>query len=312
MIGPAQFLLGERKISPLAVGPWAGEPDAEALPGILRRLRGEWPCVPFGIAGDAALPAQWRRTGDEPDATPHGHGANAEWTVIEHESGRIVLALDYPDVHPISRLVRTIVAAPDAPRLEFTLEITARRECRLPIGIHPTLVLPGAAGSNRLMLDNDQYCWTPPASAEPGISTFALGASDVPLHAVPLAGGGSVDLTRLPLANAAEELLLTTRSNGKARLECLDAGYAATIAWDPQVFVSCMLWLSNGGRTAYPWSGRFLALGIEPVTAAFDLGTGISANPSNPLAAAGISTARHFSAGEVLTTHYAIGIESLT
>ena len=32
----------------MQVAPWADEPDSAALPGILQRLRGEWPCVPFG------------------------------------------------------------------------------------------------------------------------------------------------------------------------------------------------------------------------------------------------------------------------
>jgi hypothetical protein len=313
MMGPARFRLGEREVSPLAVAPWAGEAGAKELPGILQRLRGEWACVPFGIAGGRDLPPGWEPQGggDEPDSLPHGVSSNGEWTALDIAPARITLEIVYPASHPIERLRRTIVAASDAPCLDFTLEIVPRRDCVLPIGIHPTFALPGNIGDCRLVLDPGASLWTPPAPVEPGISRMAVDARDVPLTAVPLAAGGTVDASRLPLATATEELLLATHANGRARLECSSAGYAATLTWDRDVFASCMLWISNRGRTAYPWSGRHLALGIEPVTAAFDLGTAVSANQANPLAAAGVSTARQFYAGERVVTRYAIAVEPL-
>ena len=311
MVGPARFRIAGREVSPLAVAPWSDEPAAASLPPILQRLRGEWPCVPFGIAGGRELPAEWCGTGEEPDPLPHGHSSNAVWSLHEQRPDRVVLDLAYPDNHPIRSLRRTVTAAEDAARLDFTLEISARRAATLPIGIHPTSALPGAPGDNRLVLDAAARCWTPPAPAEPGISTMAIDARNVSAAAVPLAAGGTLDVTRLPLAHATEELLLVTRPGGRVRLECPTAGYAVTIVWDTAVFASCLLWISNRGRTAYPWSGRHLALGIEPVTAAFDLGTAVSANPGNPLARDGVPTAMHVAAGRTVTTRYAIVVEHL-
>ncbi len=50
MLAPVTFYLhdaaGARTVSPLQVAPWQPDP---ALPGILRSLRGSWPCVPFGM-----------------------------------------------------------------------------------------------------------------------------------------------------------------------------------------------------------------------------------------------------------------------
>lgn len=313
MLGPARFRLGSREVSPLAVAPWAGEAATKDLPGILQRLRGEWACVPFGIAGGRDLPSGWEPVGggDEPDTLPHGYSSNENWHAVDVAPDRIVLDIGYPADHSVEGLRRTIVAAADTPRLDITLEIRVRKNCVLPIGIHPTFALPGNAGDCRLVLDAGATCWTPPAPAEPGISRMAVNARNVPLNAVPTAAGGTMDVSRLPLAQPTEELLLATRANGHARLECRSAGYAATLTWDASVFTSCMLWISNRGRTAYPWSGRHLALGIEPVTAAFDLGTAVSANPDNPLARSGLSTARRFVAGERLVTRYTVGVTPL-
>jgi hypothetical protein len=53
-----------------------------------------------------------------------------------------------------------------------------------------------------------------------------------------------------------------------------------------------------------------MALGAEPVRAAFDLGVGISA-ASNPLNQQGVPTVWRFTAGESLTTRYAISASVL-
>lgn len=51
MLAPVTFLLADgRQASPMHIAPWSSDPEAETLPGILRKLRGEWPCVPFGYS----------------------------------------------------------------------------------------------------------------------------------------------------------------------------------------------------------------------------------------------------------------------
>lgn len=48
MLGPVRFELGgSRSISPLHIAPWG---DDARWPGLMRALRGEWPCLPFGTA----------------------------------------------------------------------------------------------------------------------------------------------------------------------------------------------------------------------------------------------------------------------
>jgi hypothetical protein len=54
MLAPVRFDLPDgRSVQPMHIPPWANENRSPDLPPILRGLRGEWPCVPFG-AGTAS------------------------------------------------------------------------------------------------------------------------------------------------------------------------------------------------------------------------------------------------------------------
>ncbi|MCB8828816.1 hypothetical protein LJD47_27785, partial [Escherichia coli] len=79
--------------------------------------------------------------------------------------------------------------------------------------------------------------------------------------------------------------------------------------WQKEHFPSVLLWYSNRGRRAYPWNGNHLALGVEPVCAAFDLGPGISA-ASNPINRAGTATSITFHPDDAFITRYRISVEA--
>ncbi|MEL6061919.1 hypothetical protein [Methylobacterium sp. DCY52] len=121
MLGPVLFPLPDgRTVSPLQVAPWANEPGAEALPPILRALRGEWSCVPFGFDAERALTPGWQIAGESfaGAEVPHGHGANARWTFLDGPSDRLILECLYPADHPVRGLRRTIRPDPKAPAIE--------------------------------------------------------------------------------------------------------------------------------------------------------------------------------------------------
>ena len=51
MIGPVNFKCANGKIiQPFHIAPWGNEIQTQPLDPILKSLRGEWPCVPFGAA----------------------------------------------------------------------------------------------------------------------------------------------------------------------------------------------------------------------------------------------------------------------
>jgi hypothetical protein len=65
----------------------------------------------------------------------------------------------------------------------------------------------------------------------------------------------------------------------------LDAGWSLTLDWDRALLPDLMLWVSHRGRLAPPWSGRHLALGVEPLNGAWDLGRIGRPPADHPLAA---------------------------
>jgi hypothetical protein len=313
MIGPVSLVLDNgRTVQPFAVAPWSNDqgPEHQALPTLLQKLRGEWVGVPFGMPEPpATLPAGWF-TGEPITRgySPHFHGysSNADWSLVSCGDGAIEMVLDYPQGHPVRRVKRSVRGIVGQSRLEFGLVVETRDAVDLPMGLHPTFRLPEAAGQAMLSFGGAPQVRTYPVQAELGVSKFALDQTGVPLDQVPTTAGGMVDLTHLPLPFVSEELVLVTEHDGTASLTCPTKGYGVRLSWDAAAFPGCMLWISNGGRTAYPWNGRFRAIGIEPVVAPFDLGTDVAQNPDNPLQRSGVPTCRSFRPGEVWHTAYSI------
>ena len=308
MLGPVIFRLPDgREVSPLYVAPWAENPQAASLPGILRALRGDFACVPFGADRVLDLAGDWAhlsRPAPKTPGSPHGLSSNAFW-VMQDDGLR--LTLEYPEDSPIALLERVILPDPAGPAIDMALTLHIRRDCCLPIGLHPVFRMPDSG----LQIDaGPQGGMTFPGALEPGVSRLAPAARFASLAAVPLTQGGMADLSRLPLPHATEELVQLTNAGGRATLTWPGEGFRAHLTWEASHFPDLILWVSNRGRAAFPWNGRHQALGMEPVCAAFDLGTEISAGP-NPLQTAGHPTARSFRAGDLFTTRHRIEVEAV-
>lgn len=317
MCAPVSFQLGDgRLVQPFAIAPWEHDDSQEfqELPQLLKSLRGEWVCVPFGMPETRTdLPAAWAPTTQYKSDIGdwfHGPGANAPWNVIDRFDGGIELDLVYPETHPIERLVRKVSGSDIGPRLEFELEVHPRQDCFLPIGFHPVFKLPEKPGAAILSVEGATAVHTYPVDAEIGVSKLPNGAIFESLEAARWADGSPVDLTRHPLNIQTEEIVLVAGANGRATLDNHAENFSATVTWDPNAFASCNLWISNGGRTAYPWNSRFQALGIEPVSAPFDLGSAVADSGAAPLKASGVKCGVHFKAGEKWSTKYAIEVEA--
>lgn len=289
MLGPVSlFLGGERELEVMHVAPWAGMTDAGALPGIMRRLRGEWPCVPFGRTDHpAGLPAGWK-TQPPADSWAHGYAANHRWQCLEATPHLVHLGIDYPRDSPVSRIERVITVDPHAPALDITLTIWSRRASHLPAGLHPTFRLPPAPGRVKVLLGKHDGIFSYPANDAGAITRLRPDTRSECLTRV-TGADGPLDLTRLPLDVPTEELvqLRSLAAAGTAApfaLHYLDYDACVGLWWDTAQFPDLMLWVSSGGRTHFPWLGRHLALGAEPVNSLFDLGRVAVAPPDHPLA----------------------------
>lgn len=272
----AEFKVRGRWVSPLFLPAWGG---GEGEGGFIGRLRGDFPCVPFGGGAEPPpLPDGWAPEGSaaDPDGFAHGFGAHHVWQVLEAGERTARLAVDYPPGHPIRRLERTVTLAKDAPRASFEDRVHARAACRLPAGLHPIFRLPEEAGAAALSLPDCRQARTYPGRVDAS-SVFAPNAAVGSAKEVPLRGGGTADVTRLPLPMDTEELLqLCGVREGRAAVAYPEEGFRAVLRWDAAVLPSLLLWLSNRGRKEAPWNGRNLCLGVEPVASAFDLGAAAS------------------------------------
>lgn len=314
MLAPVTFVLADgRQVSPMHIAPWANEPGVEALPGILRKLRGEWPCVPFGYSVPAdGWPRNWSRAmrSPEPDEEVHGHSSNHDWTWRDTDGGSLSLELAYPQGSAVERVERTITPDPFAPAIDIEFKIVVRRACRLPIGLHPVFRLPVETGAATLELGGFDHGRTYPHDVEPGAELFARNASFTDLTGVPARAGGVADASRLPLAADAEELLQIEGLDGTAALANHADGYRVELSWQKEHFPSLLLWYSNRGRKAAPWNGRHVAIGIEPICSPFGLGPA-TALADNPIAQTGIATALDFSPEKPFVTRYRIEASAL-
>jgi galactose mutarotase-like enzyme len=274
-------------IRPLAEAPWIGDPAVatdKEIAAHLRQLGGEWPCVPFGTT----------------IIDPHHHGycTDNDWHVTSQGVGTISLAIDYPATHPIARLERRISGVPGTAAIDMELAVEVRRTCKLPLGLHPIFRLPD---KGRLQLDPGAFSrgLTFPKVFEPGVSRLKLGAEFRSLDTVPLARGGAADLSELP-ADLREEIIQLEAVAGSVGLFYPDGGHTVRLDWNPVDFPSLVLWLSDCGREAAPWSKRFRGIGVEPVNGYFDDASLSSHAP------AGVSVGRRFTSGERWSTRYSI------
>ena len=311
MLGPTLFVLPDgRQIAPFHVAPWFDGDQASDQPGILQRLRGEWPCVPFGAASLRASQDGWPASDPalEPDPFPHGFGSNHPWHWLETAENEIALAIDYPASHPISGLRRMVQPVDGEAALDFVLAVQVRRDCVLPIGLHPVFRLPRATGQMRLDIKARAGC-TFPGMVDPS-SIFAPNQVATDWHAIALTDGTTLDPGAVPLPRHTEDLLQLLQVDGHAELYNLAEDYRVRLDWNAGHFPDLLLWFSNFGRQHSPWNGRHLALGVEPVCSAFDLGSQISASP-NPINARQGRTAHVFQAGQVFETRYRVTIDAL-
>ncbi len=290
MLGPVSLRLDdERELDIMHVAPWASTTGAAALPGLLRRMRGEWPCVPFGRTDDPGpLPAGWQRTEASGDGWMHGYAANHRWTCIAATPHRVHLAIDYPADSAIERIERVIAVDPHAAALDIRLSIWSRRPSRMPVGLHPTFRIPPTPGRVKVVLGEHAGIHSYP-SAAPGAVSRLLPDTRSPSLSAMAGVDGPLDLGQLPLTMPTEELMqvraLAPASEAPPfALHYLDYDACVGMWWDTAQLPDLMLWISNGGRINFPWMSRHLAIGAEPVNSLFDLGRVARAPAGHPLA----------------------------
>jgi hypothetical protein len=313
MLAPITFVLGDgRQISPMQIAPWTGEPEDH--PGVDKKLRGDWACIPFGRSPDTSegWPEAWAKHIEKPEPWEmlHGYGSNHNWTWLDDDGQTLRLAIDCPRDNPVKRLERTITPDANAPAVDIDLKIEVWEDVSLPFGVHPTFRLPTTPDSARIEPGRFREGRTFPKTFESGASQFALDAAFGDLAAVPSLKGSTIDASRLPFAGDSEDLLFLNGIDGTVAIANEAEGYLVRLSWQPEHFPSLGLWMTNRGRKQKPWNGRHVAIGLEPVCSPFGLGPA-TARADNPMAASGTPTAYPFKAATPFVTRYRISAEAL-
>jgi len=309
IIADATLRIDGRFVRPFFQNPWRD--DLRDMDMLTRHLGGEWVCVPFGVPqAPDGLPTDWRcaASGSDWHQYAHGFGAHSVWRLVRQDKNTLLAEIAYPDAGPIAGLRRRICLAGEN-EIQLSLEIDARSDARIPVGLHPVISLEDAApGAALIGVAGEQTAWTFPLDVEPGRGYLRPDQRGVPLSSLTATDGAQIDGTRVPYPGKSEDLVLLTSPGGLVSLTRSDLGYRVDVEWDDKDFPNCLLWLSNRGRDYAPWDGRVCAVGIEPVAAAFDLGVDHSISTTTPLAQQGVTSSIDVRKGDTWTTSYCISV----
>lgn len=310
-LGPITFDLGGRKIAPYAVAPWAEERSSDALPPVLRALRGDFFCMPFG-SNDAPLRGE--------SHPPHGETANECWKLValRREDGEAALHASLDTRIRAGRVDKYISLREDHHAV-YSRHVISGMGGPMCLGHHAMLRFPDAPGSGRISTSPFLYAQTAPEPVEQpedrGYSILKPGASFVSLGSVPTITGERTDLGRFPARKGYEDLvMLVTDPYPRFAWTAVtfpDERFAWFALKDPAVLRHTVFWLSNGGRHYAPWNGRHTGiLGLEEVTAYFHYGLGPSAG-DNPLRDLGIATCLELDEGTPLDVRYIMAVAEI-
>lgn len=287
-VAPVAFRVGDRIVEPYSLAPWLpGE-----IPGIdplLDVLRGDFWCLPFGA---------------QPHGPAHGEPASGPWTVDSHTASAATLRMDAADSG--GSFERTVSVRDGQPAL-FQEIVMRGLDGDFPFGTHPVLDC-SPHGLGRVRLSTSPVRWAsvfPGAFSDPAAGerqVLAEGAEFSDLASVPMRDGGALDLSRYPTPPGHEDLVMLVNDEAAGPL-AWSAASADGAAWvalkDARVLPSTVLWLSNGGRSQPPWSGRHLGrIGIEEVRSYFH--AGLEPSRADRLAHLGIPTTGRFTPEEAV------------
>lgn len=309
-LGPVGFRLQHRLVFPFSVAPWAEEKETAREIPLLRALRGDFFCAPFGANG-----TPWR---GERHLT-HGEAANAPWQLkaFERTGERATLHATLATRTRPGRIDKFVTLVDGHTALYQKHVLTARGP--MSAGHHAMLRFPDALGSGIITTSRLVQAQVFPGEFETpenrGYSALQPGATFRSLERVPLRAGGFTDLSRYPARRGFEDLVMLT-ADAKLPLAWTAVTFPRErYVWfslrDPRTLRHTVFWISNGGRHYPPWNGRHVSvMGIEDVTSYFHCGLAESARP-NPLNRRGIPTALQLDPKKPLAVNYIMAVAAI-
>jgi len=308
-LAPVTFDRRGQAIRPFAVAPWAKEKLDPATPNILRALRGDFFCLPFGGNDE---PYRGERH------PPHGETANSPWTFVERtrQAGTQTLHLRLDTRIRRGRVDKFLSLRAGEP-VVYSRHVISGMSGPISLGHHATLRFPAQPGSGIISTSPfrlGQVFVEPVERPEArGYSSLVPGATFASLDQVPslLEKGGTADLSRYPARRGYEDIVLLAGDPALAFAWTAVCFPRERHLWfalkNPRVLRHTLMWISNGGRHYPPWNGRHVdTLGLEEITSWFHGGLAPSVRP-NALSEAGHPTSVRLDPRRPLGVNYIMG-----
>lgn len=290
-----------RSIRPMHVAPWADEELPAKTPAIIRMLRGDFFCAPFGASD--LIP-------DMPFV--HGLPASGTWQVANATEGSIDFLLDGT---VMGATVTKHVELRTGEAIIYQRHTLTGGSGRIPVGHHAMLRtdrgLRLAFSPWTLALTTPEPDETPPQ----GRPLLRNGQTIADLHQAVRMDGGTVDLTLLPSPADHEAIWMLVADRAPpfawTAATCTEDGWVWFGIKNQRVLPQTLVWLSNGGRDYAPWSGRHRGVvGLEEICGYFHLGHAASI-ADNPVAAMGSPTAVTLAPDSPLVVSYMFGLAAV-
>jgi len=310
-LAPVRFRIANKWIEPYSVAPWHKEKLPKGTDAVLRMLRGDFFCLPFG--GNATAFENEKHP-------PHGETATKDWKLMElqHSAGCTHAVFELPlTIRPGA--VKKEILLRDGETVVYQRHTISRAAGAMPLGHHAMLKFPEEHGSGVLSTSRFVYGQVFPGMFEypdvGGYQSLKPGATFESLKKVPLSTGGETDLTLYPARRGFEDLVMLVSDPG------LELGWNAVVfardgyVWfalrDPRVLKNTVLWISNGGRHYAPWNGRHTSvMGIEDVISNFHQGLAESAS-ANAMTKRGMPTAMMLTPETPTVVNYISGVAAI-
>lgn len=307
-LAPVVFDRQGRKIQPFSVAPWAEEKVDSAMPDILKVLRGDFFCMPFGGNEQPFRGEKY---------PVHGETANNRWNLesLEQDDGRLTLHLSMDTAVRKGRVDKRISLV-DGHHAVYSQHVISRMSGPMSFGHHATLKFPDEPGSGIVSFSPFRFgqVFVEPTERPEnrGYSMLEPGYEFTNLQEVATITRDMTDLSHYPARRGFEDIAQIVadpdRDVAWTAVSFPKQRYVWFALKDPKVLGSTLMWMSNGGRHYPPWNGRHVSvMGLEEITSYFHIGLAASAR-KNPLADKGVPTMVQLKPGTPMVVNYIMAV----
>ncbi len=269
----AEFKGKGETLAPFYTAPWWKEPYMEDADWIIRLLRGDFFCLPYGSNVEPVGGTKYLL---------HGRTANDCWEPVrvDEKKGETALVLKMDLDEPGSEVEKTLRVIDGEPVI-YQRHLVRGLTLKSPVAHHPTLQCPETPGSAIIDLSPPLEGFTLPVPVDiPENKGYGLLVPNVLVAdrtRVPTVYGGFADLSRYPLRRGHEDGVMFVNDPARdfafTSVTIPERGLLYFQLKNPRVFSETIFWMCDGGRYSAPFNGRATGvLGAEEMTGYFWMG----------------------------------------